>query len=455
MQQPQPNKSKFMNTKHHLNHVTLALIVGSLALPLIAQAGQHPRYKLIDLGTFGGPSSILQNLQEIVNNRGTVIGVADTAVPDPFAPNCFGPSCYVQHAFQWQGGVLTDLGTLPGGDSSWASEISESGHIAGWAQNGLIDPLTGIPEIVAVVWQSGQIVNLGTFGGTQSIAVSINNKGQATGMAANAIRDPFSMACIFGGVCFGTQTRAFLWDNGVMHDLGTLGGPDSFGQYVNERGQVAGFSYTDSTPNDTTGTPTVHPFLWENGRMLDLGSLGGTFGAVNRLNNRGDVVGDMNLPGDEFSHPFLWARGTLTDLGTLGGDTGSPTDVNERGEVCGVADLPNGLHNAFLWKSGVMTDLGNLGRTSFAYSLNSKGQVVGASRVSSVPNRVSAFLWEKGGPMIDLNTLVPANSSLHLGFAYYINERGEIAGLGVPPGVAVDDVETQGHVFVLIPVGEK
>jgi len=440
--------------------ILVSLIVGALPLPLTTRADQSQkkearRYKLIDLGTFGGPSSTLTDLQEIVNNRGTVIGIADTAVPDPFAPNCFSPSCYVQHAFQWQGGVLTDLGTLPGGGSSLASEISESGHIAGWAQNGLIDPLTGIPAKVAVVWQNGQIVNLGTLGGSQSIAVSINNKGQATGMAANAIPDPFSLACIFGGVCFGTQSRAFLWDNGVMQDLGTLGGPDSFGQYVNERGQVAGFSYTDSTPNDTTGTPTVHPFLWENGRMLDLGSLGGTFGQVNRLNNRGDVVGDMTLPGDEFQHPFLWAQGTLTDLGTLGGDNGDSTGVNERGEVCGWADLPNGLHNAFLWQSGVMTDLGNLGLTSFAHSLNSKGQVVGASRVRRVPDEVSAFLWEKGGPMIDLNTLVPANSALHLAYALCINERGEIVGTGVPPGVSVDDVETLGHAFLLIPVGEE
>src|SRR4029079_13679108 len=126
-----------MKTHHHVNQWQLALIAGLLALPLLTHAGQHPRYKLIDSETLGGPSSGLQNLQEIVNNRGTIIGIADTAVPDPFTPNCFGPSCYVQHAFQWQGGVLTDLGTLPGGDSSWASEIGESGQIAGWARNGL------------------------------------------------------------------------------------------------------------------------------------------------------------------------------------------------------------------------------------------------------------------------------------------------------------------------------
>jgi len=189
--------------------------------------------------------------------------------------------------------------------------------------------------------------------------------------------------------------------------------------------------------------------------MLDLGSLGGSFGAVNGLNNRGDVVGDMTLASDEFSHPFLWVRGTLTDLGTLGGDNGSPTAINEGGEICGVADLPNGLHNAFLWRNGVMTDLGNLGLTSFAYSINSKGQVVGASRIRRVPDQVSAFLWEKGGPMIDLNTLVPANSALHLAYALCINDRGEIVGTGVPPGVSVDDVDTLGHAFLLIPVGKE
>src|SRR5262249_51976305 len=234
--------------------------------------------------------------------------------------------------------------------------------------------------------------------------------------------------------------RAFLWEKGVMSDLGTLGGPDSSAWFINEPGQVAGVSYTDWVPNDTTGLPTLHPFLWEHGRMHDLGSFGGAICGVDGLNNRGQVVGLMTLPGDEVNHPFLWGGETLTDLGTLGGSNGEAVAVNEAGEVAGVADLPNGLHNAFLWKNAVMTDLGNLGLTSAAHAINSKGQVVGASRVSRVPSQISAFFWEKGGPMLDLNSLIPANSSLHLAFAEHINERGEITGTGVPPGVSVDDV---------------
>src|SRR5262249_41360944 len=107
-----------MKTKQQLNYWKLALVVGSLALPLMALAGQQPRYKLIDLGTFGGPFSTLGSSCSSVNNHGTAVGAAETAVPDPFAPNCFSPNCMVQHGFQWKGGLLTDLGALAEGAGS-------------------------------------------------------------------------------------------------------------------------------------------------------------------------------------------------------------------------------------------------------------------------------------------------------------------------------------------------
>src|SRR6266516_2089451 len=99
MQQPQLHKSKVMNTKHCLSHLKLALIVGALALPLITQAGheqkkERARYKLIDLGTLGGPGSSFTGPSKILNHRGTVVGGADTPNPDPFNPNCFSPGCF-------------------------------------------------------------------------------------------------------------------------------------------------------------------------------------------------------------------------------------------------------------------------------------------------------------------------------------------------------------------------
>jgi probable HAF family extracellular repeat protein len=71
-----------------------------------------------------------------------------------------------------------------------------------------------------------------------------------------------------------------------MQDLGTLGGPDAQALFINERGQIAGTSNTSTAPNPVTGVPPRDPFLWENGKMLDLGTLGGAVGFVIGLNNR-------------------------------------------------------------------------------------------------------------------------------------------------------------------------
>jgi len=196
---------------------------------------------------------------------------------------CGDPDCAVFHSFKWRNGVFTDLGAHPGNNSSGPIWISDSGLILANGSNGAIDPLTGTPEQRGVFFtKDGQVIDIGTLeGGNESFALAVNNRGEVVGVASDSIPDPFSL---FG---FGTETRAILWQKGVMQDLGTLGGPDAIASVVNERGQVAGNSFTNSTPNTVTGKPTADPFLWENGTMLDLGTLGGTFGIANWLNNRG------------------------------------------------------------------------------------------------------------------------------------------------------------------------
>src|SRR5215469_2945039 len=116
-----------------------------------------------------------------------------------------------------------------------------------------------------------------------------------------------------------------------MLDIGTLGGPDTIGLYVNQRGQITGCSYTNSTPNYSTGLPTLDPFLWWHNKMKDLGSLGGVNGCALALSQSGDVAGESDLAGDQTQHPFLWRHGRLIDLGTLGGDTGWGTWLNNAG----------------------------------------------------------------------------------------------------------------------------
>jgi probable HAF family extracellular repeat protein len=308
----------------------------------------------------------------------------------------------------------------------------------GESENGEIDPVTGIPENVAVIWKHREITSLGTLGGAFSFGNAMNNRGQVVGIALNAIPDPLSY------VGLGTQTRAFLWQDGQMQDLGTLGGPDSWSAFVNERGQIVGWSYTDSMPNPTTGVPTQHPFLWEDGKMQDLKTLGGTLAVVGALggsgggaiNNEGQVVGTSNLAGDLTHHPFLWDRGILKDLGTLGGNNGEAFWINDEREVVGQADLPGPgaqLHHGFLWKHGAMTDLGTVegDPCSRALVINSRGQIAGAS--TNCTEFLHAFLWENGGPMVNLNRLVSPESSLKLTSVNYINDRGEIAATGILP----------------------
>jgi probable HAF family extracellular repeat protein len=144
----------------------------------------------------------------------------------------------------------------------------------------------------------------------------------------------------------------------------------------------------------------------------------------------------------------------MIDLGTFGGDYGEAHWINEAGDVVGSAFTKNlQVSLAFLWKDGVLTSLGTVrgDSCSNALGINSKRQVVGASAESCafVTNQRHAFLWEND-QMIDLNVYLPPNSDLQqLTDAYNINDRGEIDGLGVPPGCG--DEFVCGHAFVLIP----
>jgi probable HAF family extracellular repeat protein len=415
---------------------------------------RHHQYKLVDVGTLGGPNSYLNYASTVGRTNGIFVGQADTPTPAPSDTNpfnCFGPD--VMNAFKWEDGVLTNLHSLNGDQNcSQASLIGPRGMFAGNSENGAVDPITGFKEIRAVVWKDGAIIDLGTFGGNHSGAQGIAGGDQVVGFALNTIPDPFSIFDFFFlGFSNGTQTRAFLWEEGKgMQDLGTLGsGNDAVPFTANVRGQVAGAAYTNSTPNPSTNLPTLDPFFWDkkNG-MIDIGTLGGTLGLPNFLNDRGQVVGTSNLLGDLFSHGFFWDRGVITDLGTLGGNNSTANQVNDAGEVVGISDtpVPNTVH-AFLWKNGVMTDIDNgVGHCSNANGINSPGQIVGAAAGCGQP--AYPFLWEDGGPMVDLRTLVVNGSNLTLGEAFFIYDSGEILVRGFLP-------DGDQHGVVLIPCDEK
>lgn len=443
-----------------LTSIAAVVLFAVLAIPIGLDAqdnadGKHHHYKLIDVGTFGGPNAYLSAplpSEVQINQHGLVAGVADTPNPDPYNPNCL-VDCYLVHAFQWRDGVLTDLGALPGTNDSYAFSSNHRGQIVGVSENGAIDPISGFPEIHGVLWSHGEIIDLGTLGGNGSFAGTVNDRGQVVGAALNSIPDPFGGSLAVGiPPAAPTQLHAFVWEHGVMRDLGTLGGPDSEAQYVNESGQIAGQSFINSTPNPpitahacvTSGIPTEHPFLWQDG-FIDLGSLGGTCGYANWLNNNGQVVGTMTLAGDTTNHAFAWKRGKLIDLGTLGGDNSEAYFANEAGEVVGRADFSPAStnHHAFLWRDGVMKDLGTPDGflCSTAQGINASHQVVGDAGLCFMGG--NGWLWENGS-IVDLNSLVPPDSTVHVAGAVAINDRGEIVAEGLPG-------DGSSHVVVLIP----
>ena len=434
---------------------------------------QHHHYKLIDMGTFGGPaSSINYPVSGNLNHQGISIGWSATATPTSSTSNPLvcggldGVIPYITHAFEWNG-VVKDLGALPPSDGNCSEPfgINAKGEIVGASESSEIDPFSGVKGARAVLWKDGQVTDLGSLGGYEAAAFAINNRGQIAGNSTNTVPDPY---CFFGTA----QLRTFLWQNGHMQDLGSLGGNCGSGIgtiAINERGQIVGNSSTSSIPNPVTGVPPFDPFLWEEGKgMRDLGTLGGAFGSAQGINNRSQVIGQSSIAsdpgacngfpdnGDNNCHPFVSDQGTLIDLNTtsIGGTPEFVGGLNDAGEIVGWAAFPNAPMDAFLWRKGMVQDLGHLdGCISGAHVINSSRQVVGFA-ASCVANEVHAFLWENGS-IVDLNALIPPGSSLQLADATDINDRGEIDGIGVPAGIPSGNFITQGRGFQLIPCDEN
>lgn len=433
---------------------TAFILLAGLAAPVVLTA-QNVRYKFIDIGTLGGPSAagaLIGPGSQLLNDSGAVAGTADTATLDP---DC---GCFVSLGLRWQDGVLAGLATVPGGEFTGANAINARGWIVGFSDTNMTDPVSGGPAIHAVLWKDTLPVDLGTLGtGLNSAAWYIKDSGQVVGNATvDATADPFGSNSLGP---FGSPTHVFTWKNGRMHDVGTLGGPDSFaapGCNDQREDLVAGSSFIDSSPNPDTGLPTLDPFLSSNGKMTDLGSLGGTFGYAQCANSRGEVIGQSSLEGAECfpaeagnpgCHAFLWNGATMTDLGTLGGSTSSVLWLNDDGEAVGGASTAGDeAFHGTLWRSGTVEDLGTLPGDcgSLAWAINSKRQIVGVSHNCDT-DVFEVVLWEDGS-ITDLGVATPEPLD--------INDRGEIEGVALPPGCNDTDF-CPARVFLLVPCPES
>jgi len=332
-----------------------------------------------------------------------------------------------------------------GGTSSRGSDISDQGWVAGFSN--LADGTRH-----GTLWRQGSLIDLGTLGGPHSNVQwhGLNNAGMVVGIAETAetdsLNEAWSCAAFFPSAT-GKVCRGFMWQDGVMTALPTLGGTHGYATSVNDRGQIVGWAETpvhDPTCDSPTQVLQFRAVLWEpkQNRKTELPPFpGDSTSAATAINNRGEVVGisgECDVAVGRFSarHAVLWEKGMVTDLENLGGTSWhTPTAINERGDVVGFSNpaapgdlVGDFLVRAFLWtRSDGIQALGRLpgDSTSQARGINSRRQVVGVS--TSFEGVSRAFLWDDG-VIQNLNALVEPGFADSLVSAQDINDAGHITG---------------------------
>jgi len=322
-------------------------------------------WQLTDLGTLGGSES----QAKLINDRGQIVGQSDTPTGLGWflwergkmtnlgslgggqvrAMNVRGQIVGWKdngaggRAFLWQNGKMTDLGTL-GGTDAQASAINDSGQVVGYSS-------TADGATHAFLWRNGKMTDLGTLvGGAGSGAMAINNHGQIVGWADTATGD----------------THAFLWQNGKMTDLGKPAGMiESGATMIGDGGEIVGHATHDDGNNEVSTRPVV----WWSGKMTVLPRGEHTYPQA--INAGGKVVGYMFTARGRW-HAFVWQKGKLTDLGTFGASQSWAYAVNDHGQVAGYVGWPD-RDVAFAWKKGGVTLLSD----GEAAAINEHGQVVG------------------------------------------------------------------------------
>jgi probable HAF family extracellular repeat protein len=312
--------------------------------------------------------------------------------------------------------TIIDLPTPAGTANSQAYGVNNYGDVAGRAEIGSM----GYP----VVWLGGstaQIISTGAMCLQQ--AEEISDSGYVVGTAWTT--PP-------GSPCGGFATpNGFFWKPGMSSATMFGSGAHS----VNDSSNIAGELY-DGYAVEATTWPSV------GGSPSYLTWYGG---AARSIDSVPVVAGDMRLKGGP-SHAFLWINGWMQDLGTLGGSWSVayrsvalswPDPAGYSVFTVGAADLPSTpsgiVTHAFVHNAGPLFDLGTLpgDLNSVAYGVNRSKTIVGASTSATGTSR--AFIV-KGGVMYDLNTLIP-KSDWFLTSARDISDSGYIVGEGIHGGV--------------------
>jgi probable HAF family extracellular repeat protein len=308
------------------------------------------------------------------------------------------------------------------------------------------------------------LTDLGVIGTVQSAeAHDVNDAGQAVGNSG---------------------PKAFLWQNGVMTDLGSLGGTMNVAYAINGVGQIVGQSSTPSNAarhaamwdhgaivdllpgvassrataindlREIVGETDTFAFLWRDGNVTNLGHLGGVATYANDINDAAQVVGasytNHVTPLGPMAHAYVWQNNVMTDLGVLPGmDDSGASAINSNGVIVGSSthtdpDTYEVASGSFIYQNGTMSALPVPNWESYAGDINDSGVVVGSMRAPGGFSNYHAYVY-KDGFATNLNSLIPSGSDLHLAYARAVNNAGQIAGTAF-------DSHGFYHAFLLTPV---
>jgi probable HAF family extracellular repeat protein len=298
--------------------------------------------------------------------------------------------------------MMTDLGTLSGGFTSGAFGLNNFGRVAGAST-------TTNALVYGFIW-NGALTDIAPLPG------DLNSQAFAINSSDRVVAVSYDLGTL--------MPHGLTSQGGVVTNLGNLAP-----RGINSAGVVVGYLST----NLANFGWVDHAARWQNGTLIDMGTLGGHWSYAYGINDAGQIVGMSFMLDDVTRRAALWQSGTWHDLGTLGGISSQAYAISNAGHAVGEADTAGGEPHAFLYMVDAngnvvsRTDLGTLGGGySYAYAVNNIGTVVGTSNGT-------AFRWQNG-TMIDLQTRVPSGADWRLDAAWAVNDSGQIAGVGLHNG---------------------
>jgi probable HAF family extracellular repeat protein len=394
---------------------TLKDVTGSAALIDTAPLLQ---YEAKELGSFNTTNKNANVVAAAINDFGQIAGRYDTAgvfANENATTAVFQPSNIIRQGFVWEKGVLTALTNV--GVKTGSSDF-------------------GAP--------SGTELNL-----LVANVRNISDRGLVVG-TVDEVRQPIPLA----------TDRAISWEK--------EGTATKYKLSINDFGGLESYFFDSNNSKQIAGRNIIaggfeNPILFENGKVIDLADLGGDGGTAQGINNKGQIVGQIDKDGklDEtaINTAVIWNKDSkgvyqLSNLGTFGAAQASLRDINDSGQIIGAKS--NGLSgadaatNPFIlrdkngngkYEASELTDLGSLGgKTGSVSGINDFGTVVGASQTTVLGGADGktlenhAFVWSEG-KITDLNTLLTApllynGAKVVLTNAVSVNNFGDIAAIG-------------------------